>query len=219
MHSISLIEPSWWQNLLQRWMNLQGRYDRISNLAPIFADIFVVIYPVFLIWLYIYGIIRKKSVLKQWALFVFFATLFAVLINIWIQTFFIKERPIVVFNHISAEETLLHDILPTSSFPSDHAVVSMCFAIAVLLWWAYVRNKFLKVSWILLILISFLMTACRMLTLVHWPTDIIVWLLLWGVVPCILIIRPIRYCVLRFIINPVISFEQWIMKKVFKYEQ
>ena len=48
--------------------------------------------------------------------------------------FFYKERPIVVLNQVEAEETLLHDILPTSSFPSDHAVVSMAFAMATLLW-------------------------------------------------------------------------------------
>jgi len=29
---------------------------------------------------------------------------------------------------------LLHGILPNSSFPSDHAVVSMVFAMATLLW-------------------------------------------------------------------------------------
>jgi membrane-associated phospholipid phosphatase len=37
-------------------------------------------------------------------------------------------------NQVEAEETLLHDILPTSSFPSDHAVVSMAVAVATLLW-------------------------------------------------------------------------------------
>jgi membrane-associated phospholipid phosphatase len=39
-----------------------------------------------------------------------------------------------MLNQVNVEETLLHDILPTSSFPSDHAVVSMAFAMATLLW-------------------------------------------------------------------------------------
>jgi membrane-associated phospholipid phosphatase len=37
-------------------------------------------------------------------------------------------------NHVETEETLLHQILPSSSFPSDHAVVSMAVAMATLLW-------------------------------------------------------------------------------------
>jgi membrane-associated phospholipid phosphatase len=114
---------------------------------------------------------------------------------------------------------LLHDILPTSSFPSDHAVVSMSFAMATLLWWLYSKKKFFTWSGVIFLVVSFIMTACRILTLVHWPSDILAWIGLWILVPLLLIIRPVRYTILKYIVNPLIRVEQWIVKKVFHYEQ
>lgn len=219
MHTIQLVEPTWWTDLLQRGVSLQDTYPWIANIAPTFADAFVLIYPIFLVGLYIYAICKKKNSIKQWSLYIFLATFIAVLINIWIQCFFYKERPIVVLNQVEVEETLLHDMLPTSSFPSDHAVVSMSFAIAALLWWIYSKRKFFTRSGVVLIMVSFVMTACRILTLVHRPSDIVAWLWLWILVPLLLMIRPVRYILLRFIINPIIKFEQWIMKMVFHYDQ
>ncbi|MBO7094942.1 hypothetical protein J6V86_01895 [bacterium] len=51
-------------------------------MAPTFADVFVVVYPIFLVCIYVYAIIKNKPAVKQGALFVFFATFIAVLINI-----------------------------------------------------------------------------------------------------------------------------------------
>ena len=219
MHSIELFEPSRWMNILNLWLDIQTKYEWISNLAPFFADIFVIAYPIFLIGIYLYWIIKKKPMVKQWAVYVFFATFLAVLINIWIQSFFYKERPIVVLNQVEMEETLLHDILPTSSFPSDHAVVSMTFAMAVLLWGIYSKKKFFTWSGIIFLVVSLVMCVCRVLTLVHWPSDIVAWIGVGVLVPLLLIIRPIRYCALKYIINPLIRVEQWIVKNVFSYEQ
>lgn len=219
MHSIQLVEPSWWMDVLNWWIDFQSKNGWISNLAPVFADAFVIIYPVFLIVIYIYAILKKKPLMKQWALYVFLSTFIAVLINIWIQCFFYKERPIVFFSHVDAWETLLHEILPVSSFPSDHAVVSMSFAMATLLWWLYSKKKVFTWSWILLLIVSLVMTSCRILTLVHWPSDIVAWIVLWILIPLLLMIRPIRYTLLRYIIDPIIRFEKYIIKKIFKYEQ
>lgn len=219
MHTIQLIEPSRWMDILQRWIDIQSKYEWLTNLAPTFADIFVFAYPVFLILVYLYAIIKKKIQIKQWAIFICLATFIAVLVNIWIQTFFYKERPIVVLNQVEAEETLLHDILPSSSFPSDHAVVSMAFAMATLLWWIYSKKKFFTRFGVLFILVSLVMTSCRILTLVHRPSDILAWLWLWILVPLILMIRPIRYFLIRHIINPIIRFEQWFIWTLFNCEQ
>lgn len=219
MDKIALIEPSWGKNILEWWMDIQSKYDWISSLAPVFADVFVLVYPVFLVCVYVYAMIKKKTLIKQGCLYIFFATLIAVLINIWIQTFFYKERPIVVLNQVQTEETLLHDILPTSSFPSDHAVVSMAVAIVALLWWIHNKKKFFTRFGVLFILISLVMTGCRILTLVHRPSDILAWLWLWILVPLILMIRPIRYFLIRYIINPIIRFEQWFIWTLFNCEQ
>ena len=218
MHKIPLIEPLWWVELLQKWQDIQSKYWWISDLAPIFADIFVVIYPIFLICVYIHAIIKRKKMQKQWALFVFFSTFLSVFINIWIQCFFFKERPIVALSQVDTEETLLHSVLPSSSFPSDHAVVSMSFAVAVLIWWLYSKKKFFIWSGVVLIFVALLMTSCRILTLVHWPTDILAWLCLWIIVPCLLIIRPIRNFVVSYFANPIIRLEEWIVKKVFNFK-
>ena len=219
MHSIQLVEPMWWKNLLQWGIDLQDLYPWISDIAPILADVFVLIYPAFLVCLYVFAILKKRKSVKQGCLYIFLVTFVAVLINIWIQCFFYKERPIVSLNQIETSETLLHEILPVSSFPSDHAVVSMTFAMAALVWWIYTRKRFFTWSGIFLLLVSFVMTSCRILTLVHRPSDIVAWLGLWVIVPLLFIIRPIRYAFLRYIINPIINFEQRILKKLFKYEQ
>ena len=219
MHTIQLIEPSWWMDILNWWIDIQTKYEWIANLAPIFADIFVIAYPIFLLSIYLYAMIKKKPLIKQGALYIFFVTFIAVLVNIWIQTFFFKERPIVVLNQVETEETLLHEILPSSSFPSDHAVVSMAFAMATLLWWIYNKRKFFIWSGVVFIIISLIMTACRILTLVHWPSDIIAWLGLWILVSLILMIRPFRYAILRYLVNPIIRFEQWFIGTLFNSEQ
>ncbi len=219
MDKISLIEPSRWMDILNWWTDIQTKYEWIANLAPTFADVFVIIYPIFLVWIYLFAMIKKKPQIKQWALYIFFATLIAVLINIWIQTFFYKERPIVALNQVEVEETLLHDMLPTSSFPSDHAVVSMSFAIATLLWWIYNRKKFFMRSGFLLVFVSLIMTLCRIFTLVHWPSDILAWLWLWILVPLILMVRPFRYALLRYVINPIVRFEQWFIGTLFNVKQ
>ena len=219
MHKISLIEPSRWMNILNRWVNIQNKYEWIANLAPTFADIFVFAYHIFLVFIYLYAIVKKKTLIKQGAIYVCVATFIAVLVNIWIQCFFSKERPIVALNQVEMEETLLHDILPTSSFPSDHAVVSMAVAMATLLWWLYNKRKVFIWSGVFFIIISLIMTLCRILTLVHRPSDILAWLLLWALVPLLLMIRPIRYALIRHIINPVIRFEQWFIEMLFNYKQ
>ena len=219
MDKIALVEPSWGMDILQWWVIIQEKYTFLSDLAPIFADIFVFAYPIFLIFVYLYAIIKKNVKIKQGAIYICIATFIAVLINIWVQTFFYKERPIVVLNQVAAEETMLHDILPTSSFPSDHAVVSMAFAMATLLWWIYSKKKFFIRFGLLFILVSLIMTSCRILTLVHWPSDILSWLWLWILVSLILMVRPIRYFLIRNVINPVIRFEQWFIWTLFNCEQ
>ena len=79
----------------------------------------------------------------------------------------------MVLNQVEMEETLLHEILPTSSFPSDHAVVSMAFAVGTLLWGIYGKKKFFTWSGVIFLVISLVMCVCRILTLVHWPSDIV----------------------------------------------
>jgi membrane-associated phospholipid phosphatase len=95
----------------------------------------------------------------------------------------------------------------------------MAFAMATLLWWLYNKKKFFTRSWIVFIIISLIMTLCRILTLVHWPSDIIAGLLLWALIPLLLMIRPVRYALIRYLVNPIIRFEQWFIETLFNYKQ
>jgi hypothetical protein len=96
---IHLTEPQRGYTLLQKCIALSNHHPRIEQFAPIGADIFTLIYPIFLIVLYLKGIIQKKLNDKEGALFIFLSCLFSILINILIQTFFLKNRPNVeLFN-------------------------------------------------------------------------------------------------------------------------
>lgn len=218
MYKIQITEPSRWTSFMQRWLNLQDQFPFLKELASTWADIFVIIYPIFLIWLYLYWICKRDFNSKQWALFIFFSTLFSVITNIIIQCFFSRQRPIYSYNQIETVETPLHNFLPSSSFPSDHAVVSMSFAVTTLARWIISKKKRIIRSGIWLIIVSLIMTECRILTLVHRPTDILWWLALWIIIPIILSIKTIRNNMIKFLINPTIEFEKYIIKKIFKFE-
>ncbi|MDR2189652.1 MAG: hypothetical protein LBP53_00145 [Candidatus Peribacteria bacterium] len=128
------MEPQWGYTLLQKSIALSDTYPRIAHFAPLGADIFTFIYPIFLVALYLKGMIKKQKELKEGALFIFLSCFISVLINIFIQSFFLKHRPNIELFNENIGETLFHGLLPDSSFPSDHAVVGMSIAIATLLW-------------------------------------------------------------------------------------
>jgi membrane-associated phospholipid phosphatase len=151
---------------------LSTSYPRIDQYTSIGADIFVFLYPIFLVALYLKGIIKKEKESKEGALFIFFSCLFCTLINIGIQRFFYKQRPNAVL-YDDTEETMLHQFLPESSFPSDHAVVSMSFALATLFRGYKVKNKKIIFAGYVFIVISLVMCLCRIFTVVHWPSDIL----------------------------------------------
>jgi hypothetical protein len=102
MHGIELIEPEWGMNILNRGISLQDTYPWVANWSEIFADIFVFLYPIFLIILYVYAIVKQKKTIKQGCLYIFLVTFIAVLINIGIQCFFYKERPINTLTQVDA---------------------------------------------------------------------------------------------------------------------
>lgn len=218
MQKIQITEPSRWISYMQRGLNLQKQIPFLKELASTGADIFVIIYPIFLIWLYLYWICKRDLKSKQWALFIFFSTLISVIINIIIQCFFNRQRPIYSYNTIETIETPLHKFLPSSSFPSDHAVVSMSFAISTLIRWIITKKKRIIRSWFWLIIISLIMTECRILTLVHRPTDILWWLILWAIIPSLFSIKKFRTVILNYLITPTINLEKYIIKKIFKFE-
>lgn len=130
-------------------------------------------YPIFLVAYYLSGVYRKDAQAKIGALAVFLSCVFSVLGNIGIQMFFVKARPLVELQALEVPETLLHQFLPQSSFPSDHAVVGMSLAVATLLWSLKTQEKKLKSFSIFLFICAVLMGISRVFTIVHWPSDIL----------------------------------------------
>jgi len=74
--------------------------------------------------------------LKESALWVFWAGILSTFVNVFIQFWVTKDRPDIVMDlmYSKREDLILYDYLPTASFPSDHATMSMAIALATLLW-------------------------------------------------------------------------------------
>ncbi|MDR0282580.1 MAG: hypothetical protein LBI53_04730 [Candidatus Peribacteria bacterium] len=136
-----LLEPQRAISVLDIFIEISETYPRIAQFAPIGADIFVFIYPILLVVLYLRGIIKKQLNHKEGVLFIFLSCVISIITNICVQSFFLRNRPNMGLYLIEAEETFLHKFLPSSSFPSDHATVSMSIAIATLLRGYTIKNR------------------------------------------------------------------------------
>ncbi|MFZ2150556.1 MAG: phosphatase PAP2 family protein [Candidatus Absconditicoccaceae bacterium] len=171
---IVLKEPLWGELLLKKLYYWMFANETLVWLIPFLADVFVFVYPVYLVILFICGIIKKKFYYQSSALFAFFATLISVCINIFIQFFIDKARP-SVFLELSdlKAQTVLHKFLPSSSFPSDHAAVSMAFASAVFFRGVKNKDKNFIILGIIFYVFSLTMSFARVTSGVHWPTDVI----------------------------------------------
>jgi undecaprenyl-diphosphatase len=62
--------------------------------------------------------------------------------------------------------------LPDASFPSDHATVSFAFFTGL-----FLANY--KKLWFIFFPFIILMNLSRIIAWVHWPFDIIVWIMVW----------------------------------------
>jgi len=128
------------------------------------------------------------------ALFVGFSVLVAVVVNLLIQYIFVKVRPDVILWLIDKKtESILHNFLPSSSFPSDHAAVSMSVAMATLLWGIRKKDKRFVLISIPLFVFSLIMSFCRITGGIHRPTDIIAGSVIWIVVPLVLMVATNPY--------------------------
>lgn len=193
-----IVEPQWWitiSKMLFAWMQASVFW---SYRIPVLADIFVFTYPIYFLALYIYWMVKGRREqgagmkYKMASLYIFAGACVSFIVNIGIQFLVDKARPnIVLWLADLKHETILNKFMPTSSFPSDHATLTM--SIAMMSLFRGIKNKdkkFIRFGWILIIF-SLVTGFARVTSGVHRPTDIIAGSLIGTIVPLILMRRPI----------------------------
>lgn len=151
-----------------QFFNELTRFSLIEQLAPLIADLPIFFLPSFLVsmWLYYsfshyYGKIERKE-LKENLMFIFYSCVVVIIFSYIIKSQVHFARPETA---ISEAGKLLMSKIPESSFPSDHASVSIAF-LTSLFFAEYKKVFWFFLPWVILMLLS------RIISWVHWPFDI-----------------------------------------------
>lgn len=171
-----------------------------AYIVQVVGELIVIYWVIILVMLWLYGVYIKNNEYKKIALTIFFTIvtifIFYAIINIWIPKWRLGAMEIPG----SIRPLIPHPI--DNSFPSGHAL----FTAALLFW---IINYFRR-SWLLIsvICIAFLSLTARVIGGVHYPGDILGWLLIWSIGAYIL--RPIvTICILK--VTPLcIRIASWI---------
>lgn len=139
----------------------------LSKIVYFMADWPIFVIPIFLVWFWIYK--RKNNQEKQKLLFIFYSTFLAILISLIIQQFVDISRP---EESIYWASRLILKHIPDTSFPSDHASVSIAFFVSLILFW-FTKFALILLPFFIIMLLS------RVAWGVHWPFDIIFWSIIW----------------------------------------
>lgn len=160
------------QNLNTEWLQYFNSFSKnpiIENIVWIFADAPIFFIPIFLIVVWITLSYKKQQKKKEDLLFILYSCILGIVIALLIQQFVHFDRP---ENYIIHTWKLLLKHIPDASFPSDHTIVGFAFLTSI-----YLAN-YKKVFYIFLPFV-FIMVISRIVAWVHWPFDIIVWILIW----------------------------------------
>ncbi len=160
------------QNFNTEWLqyfNSFSNNDKITSIVWIFADAPIFFIPIFLIIAWIILSYKKEQEKKLDLLFILYSCILGIIIALLIQQFIHFDRP---ENYIIHTWKLLLKHIPDASFPSDHATVSFAFLTSLYL------SNYKKVFYIFLPF-AFIMVISRIIAWVHWPLDIIAWILIW----------------------------------------
>lgn len=208
LNTLPVLEPQWWKDLLVFLNTAINAHESTRYLVPLLADVFVFSYPLFLVLLYGYGILKNSMEEKKQALMVFLSALGAAFINIIIQSITEKQRPEL---YITAKDNLLLSHLPTDPFPSDHAAVSAAIAMSTLILAVQTKNKLWYAVSIFFRIASLTMSFARVAVAVHRPTDVLVGTLVWSFVAYVILASRYRPIIEKKILHPLISLEKYIV--------
>lgn len=139
------------------------------ELVKFLADFWVIFVAILLIGLWLFGVYKKKDKPKEKALFLFYSIAFSFLIYVILNLGLpLRPRP----ETVSAIRPLV-DHLPDNSFPSWHAIFA---GAAILASFFFCWRKWIIWS---VIIISALMLISRIIAWIHYPSDILVGLIIW----------------------------------------
>lgn len=141
----------------------------IAWIVFIFADAPIFILPLFLISFWFYYNHKNDINWKKTLLYIFYWITLGILINLIIQHIVFIDRPLTSLKN--AWKLILNHI-PDASFPSDHATTSFAFVSGLFLF------RFRKLFYVLLP-IYLVMNLSRIMWWVHWPSDVLGWLVVW----------------------------------------
>lgn len=198
---------------LNEWTN---QHYILTKLIPFTADVFVFTYPVYLFALYVWGINKRSNYYKEAALYIFFSSMSAAIVNLVIQYFSDKARP--ELSIVNKDYLLLHH-LPSDPFPSDHAAVSAAIAMSTMMWGIKNKDPFFAGISVFFWIACGLMSFSRVAVAVHRPTDILMGIIVWSIVAWILLSKNVRWFLKRRIITPLIDVEKRAFKKFLGIDQ
>ena len=144
----------------------------IEKIVLIFSDLPIFFLPLFLVYMWLYFTYKEKNdEKKNNLLLIFYSTSIAIIFNLILQQFIHMNRPETALEWVWK---LILNHIPDASFPSDHATVSASFIIALFL-------AGYKKTWAIFIIPVILMNFSRVALGVHWPFDIVWWLIVWTI--------------------------------------
>lgn len=163
----------------------------LSNIVTFFSDFAVLLVAVLLVLIWLYWTYKKDNNYKNISLYIFWTIAISFVFYIIFNQFLpIRPRP----ETVSTIRPLINH-LPDNSFPSWHAI----FAGASMIWFfVFLRRKIIFYN---IAFFSFLMLVCRIISWVHYPWDIIVWLILWIILWYLFFIISSRDNIKKFIDN------------------
>ena len=156
------------ENLLI-FLNSLNTNPIIESMVGVFADLPIFFLPIFLVSTWLYYNFKKQHSKKENLLNILYSVILAIIINLMIQQIVIFDRPEESIKWIWK---LLLSHVPDASFPSDHASVSFAFLFS--LFFAHYKK-----IWLIFLPFVIIMNLSRIIAWVHWPFDIIWWIMVW----------------------------------------